>query len=382
MAEKRDLYEVLGVSKSASADEIKNAYRKLAKKYHPDLNREPGAEEKFKEVQEAYEVLSDENKKARYDQFGFAGIDPQAGGGQGGFGGFGGFGFDGEGVDLGDIFSSFFGGGARQSARSSTEPRQGRDTYKEINITFMEAVKGTSKEITMMVDDKCPDCNGTGAKSSSDIHTCTRCNGRGTVITQTQSIFGTIQQQTTCPECHGKGKTIKNKCPKCNGVGYNRHKTTFDLKIPEGINEGQQLKVTGKGERGINGGPNGDLIVGIHIIDHELFKREGNNVYLKVQINAIDATLGCTITVPTVQGNVEMEINEGTQYGQKYRLRGIGIKDLRTKIYGDQFVIVEVVTPTNLSKEEKDLLSKVRDIEDTKPPKQSFWSKIKQNIKK
>ena len=238
MANKRDLYEVLEVSKSASADEIKNAYRKLAKKYHPDLNKEPGAEEKFKEVQEAYEILSDENKRARYDQFGFAGVDPQQGGGQGGFGGFG---FDGEGVDLGDIFSQFFGGSSRHSTRSSTEPRQGRDAYKEINITFMEAVKGTSKEITMMVDDKCPDCNGTGARSSSDIHTCSRCNGRGTVITQTQSIFGTIQQQTTCPECHGKGKVIKNKCPKCNGVGYNRHKATFDLKIPEGINEGQQL---------------------------------------------------------------------------------------------------------------------------------------------
>ena len=213
----------------------------------------------------------------------------------------------------------------------------------------MEAVKGTSKEITMMVDDKCPDCNGTGARSSSDIHTCSRCNGRGTVITQTQSIFGTIQQQTTCPECHGKGKVIKNKCPKCNGAGYNRHKATFDLKIPEGINEGQQLKVSGKGERGINGGPNGDLIVGIHIMDHELFKREGNNVYLKVQINAIDAALGCKITVPTVQGDVDMEINEGTQYGQKYRLRGKGIKDLRTKIYGDQYVIIEVITPTNLT---------------------------------
>lgn len=379
MANKRDLYEVLEVSKSASTDEIKNAYRKLAKKYHPDLNKEPGAEEKFKEVQEAYEILSDENKRARYDQFGFAGVDPQQGGGQGGFGGFG---FDGEGVDLGDIFSQFFGGSTRHSTRSSTEPRQGRDAYKEINITFMEAVKGTSKEITMMVDDKCPDCNGTGARSASDIHTCSRCNGRGTVITQTQSIFGTIQQQSTCPECHGKGKVIKNKCPKCNGAGYNRHKTTFDLKIPEGINEGQQLKVAGKGERGINGGPNGDLIVGIHIIDHDLFKREGNNVYLKVQINAIDAALGCKITVPTVQGDVEMEINEGTQYGQKYRLRGKGIKDLRTKLYGDQYVIIEVITPTNLSKEEKDLLAKVRDVEDTKPQRQSFWSKIKTNMKK
>ena len=379
MANKRDLYEVLEVSKSASADEIKNAYRKLAKKYHPDLNKEPGAEEKFKEVQEAYEILSDENKRARYDQFGFAGVDPQQGGGQGGFGGFG---FDGEGVDLGDIFSQFFGGSTRHSSRYSTEPRQGRDAYKEINITFMEAVKGTSKEITMMVDDKCPDCNGSGARSSSDIHTCSRCNGRGTVITQTQSIFGTIQQQTTCPECHGKGKVIKNKCPKCNGAGNNRHKATFDLKIPEGINEGQQLKVSGKGERGINGGPNGDLIVGIHIMDHDLFKREGNNVYLKVQINAIDAALGCKITVPTVQGDVEMEINEGTQYGQKYRLRGKGIKDLRTKLYGDQYVIIEVITPTNLSKEEKELLAKVRDVEDTKPQRQSFWSKIKTNIKK
>ena len=380
MADKRDLYEVLGVSKGASADEIKSAYRQLAKKYHPDLNREPGAEEKFKEVQEAYEILSDENKKARYDQFGFAGVDPQAGAGQGGFGGgFGGFGFD-EG-DLGDIFSSFFGGGARRS-RASNEPRKGRDVFKELNITFMEAVKGCSKEITMMVDNRCNECNGSGAQSSSDIQTCSRCNGRGTVVTQTQSIFGTIQQQTTCPECQGKGKIIKNKCSVCNGVGYNRQKTTFDVKIPEGINEGQNLKVAGKGERGINGGPNGDLIVGIHILNHDIFERDGSNIYITLPISSIDAALGCKITVPTINGNVEMEVKEGTQNNQKYRLRGKGVKDLRTKMYGDQIVIIETVTPTNLTKEEKDLFVRLRDIQDKKPQKKSFWSKIKENIKK
>ncbi len=379
MANKRDYYEVLGVSKGASADEIKNAYRKLAKKYHPDLNKEPGAEEKFKEVQEAYEILSDENKKARYDQFGFAGVDPQQGGGQGGFGGFG---FDGEGVDLGDIFSSFFGGSSRRSSRSSNEPRQGRDTYKELNISFMEAVKGCSKEINIMYDEKCSDCNGTGAQSSSDIQTCTRCQGRGSIVTQTQSIFGTIQQQTVCPECQGKGKTIRNKCNKCSGTGYNRRRANFDLKIPEGINEGQQLKVSGKGERGINGGPNGDLIVGIHIMDHELFERDGSDIYLKLQINAIDAALGCKINVPTVNGEVVMDVKEGTQNNQKYRLKDKGVKDLRTKNYGDQYVIIEVTTPVNLTKEEKDLLSKVREIEDNKPQKKSFWSKIKENIKK
>ena len=380
---KRDYYEVLGISKGASADEIKKAYRQLAKKYHPDIYHEADATERMTEINEAYEVLSDENKRARYDQYGFAGVDPQAGGGQGGFGGFGGFDFEGEEVDLGDIFSSFFGGGSRRSSRTSNEPRRGRDVYKELNISFMEAVKGCSREINMMVDEQCDSCHGSGAKSSSDIQTCSRCRGRGTVITQTQSIFGTIQLQSTCPECRGKGTIIKNKCEKCGGGGYVRRRATFDLKIPEGINEGQQLKVSGKGERGTNGGPNGDLIVGIHILNHDLFVREGSDIYVKIPINAIDAMLGCKINVPTINGDVELEINEGTQNNQKYRLRGKGVKDLRSRDnYGDQYVIIEIVVPTNLTKEEKELLSTLRDIEDKKPQKKSFWSKIKENIKK
>jgi len=381
---KRDYYEVLGISKGASADEIKKAYRQLAKKYHPDIYHEPDATERMTEINEAYEVLSDENKRARYDQYGFAGVDPQAGGaGQGGFGGFGGFGsFSEDEVDLGDIFSSFFGGGTRRGPRQSNEPRKGRDVYKELNISFMEAVKGCSKEIVMMVDEQCDECHGTGAKSSSDIQTCSRCRGRGRVITQTQSIFGTIQQESVCPECRGKGKTIKNKCTKCSGGGYIRRRATFDLKIPEGINEGQQLRVEGKGERGVNGGPNGDLIVGIHILEDKVFIRDGSDIYVKVQLDAIDAMLGCKINVPTVNGEVELVINEGTQHNQQYRLKEKGVKDLRSKRYGDQFVIIEIVIPTNLSKEEKELLTKIRDIEDGKPEKKSFWSRIKENMKK
>ena len=381
---KRDYYEVLGISKGASADEIKKAYRQLAKKYHPDIYHEPDATEKMTEINEAYEVLSDETKRARYDQYGFAGVDPQAGGGgQGGFGGFGGFsGFE-DGVDLGDIFSSFFGGGAsRRGPRQTNEPRKGRDAYKELNISFMDAVKGCTKENVMMVDEQCDECHGSGAKSSSDIQTCNRCRGRGRVITQTQSIFGTIQQESVCPECRGQGKTIKNRCTKCSGAGYTRRRATFDLKIPEGINEGQQLRVEGKGERGVNGGPNGDLIVGIHILNHDIFERDGSNIYITLPISSIDAALGCKITVPTVNGDVEMEVKEGTQNNQKYRLRGKGVKDLRTKMYGDQIVIIETVTPTNLTKEEKDLFIKLRDIQDKKPQKKSFWSKIKENIKK
>ena len=264
MADKRDYYEVLGVSKQASADEIKRAYRKKAKQYHPDINKEPGAEEKFKEVQEAYEVLSDANKKATYDRFGHAAFEQGAGNGGGGFGGFG---F--EDVDLGDIFGSFFGGG--RSRQRNNGPRRGEDRLMRLNIDFMEAVNGVKKDIKVTYDAACGHCNGTGAKNPNDVQTCSRCGGRGTIQQQQNSPFGTFVTETTCPDCNGSGKVVRNKCPHCHGRGYETKTVTVELDIPAGINSNQQLRVAGKGGRGSNGGPNGDLFVEIQVRPHEQY---------------------------------------------------------------------------------------------------------------
>ena len=297
MAEKRDYYEVLGVSKSATQDEIKKAYRKLAMKYHPDRNKEPGAEEKFKEINEAYEVLSDEQKRKTYDQFGFAGMD-----GAFGQGGFSGQGFS----DFGgfeDIFSSFFGGsGFGSSRRASNAPRPGQDRYIQIRVDFMDAIMGKTETIPLEVDEQCDHCKGTGAESPSDITTCSRCNGNGYIVTSQQSLFGMVQQQSVCPDCRGTGKRVTRKCRKCGGMGYEHKRIKVDVKIPAGIQSGQQLRIRGKGERGTNGGPNGDLYVEIIVKSHPTFKREGNNINITVPISSLDATLGCKIDVPTVYG--------------------------------------------------------------------------------
>lgn len=376
MAEKRDYYEVLGVSKSASADEIKKAYRSLAKKYHPDINKAPDAEAKFKEINEAYEVLSDPKKKQTYDQFGFAGMD-----GANGFGGFsnmGGF----EDVDLGDIFSDFMGRGGFGNfgfggrSRQKSGPMQGDSRYLSLSIDFLEAVHGVKKSIKLTVDKKCEKCNGTGAKSTSDVITCPKCNGTGRVTTQTRTFLGVMQQVTACPECKGTGKSIKNKCSECSGSGYKTVNETIDINIPKGIQTGQQVRVQGYGERGVNGGNNGDLYIEINVRSHKYFVREGNDIYIEVPISALDATLGTTIDVPTCYGDVELKVPSGTQPDQLLRIKDYGVESIRSSLKGDQYVKIKIEIPKKLSKEEKDLYEKLN-----KTKSKSVFEKFKEAFK-
>lgn len=378
MAEKRDFYEVLGVNKNASKDDIKRAYRKLAKTYHPD-NKETGDEVKFKEVQEAYDILYDDQKRSAYDQFGHAAFE-QAGGNpggnpfQGGFGGFGGA----DGVDLGDIFSSFFGGGRRQKA-NPTEPRRGNDQVMRVKVDFMDAVNGRDITISLNVDEKCEKCGGTGAKTPNDIHTCSHCGGRGYVRVQKRSLFGVVESQEECPYCGGTGKTIDNKCPDCGGKGYVRKKKDVKVHILAGINNGQQIRVNGLGERGYNGGPNGDLYVEVLIKPHDIFERDGNDIHIEVPLDVVDATLGTKIDVPTVYGDFTLTVPAGTQPGQILRMKGQGIKDLRTGKPGDQYVHLNIKVPTSLTKEQKDLLEKFKN---TVKPQDSWFARFKKNFKK
>ncbi len=376
MADKRDYYEVLEVSKSASADEIKRAYRKKAKQYHPDVNKAADAEDKFKEVSEAYEVLSDDNKKAAYDRYGHAAFQ-QGAGGAGGAGGFGGFGFDD--VDLGDIFGSFFGGGGGRGRARPTGPRRGDDRLAHLEINFMEAINGVKKDVKINYDAVCNTCNGSGAKNANDVTTCTRCNGSGQVQQQQHSPFGTFVTNATCPECNGTGKVIKNKCDKCHGRGYENKTVTVQLDIPAGINTHQQLRVPGKGGRGANGGPNGDYFVEIHVRSHPHFVRDGKNIYITVPISTIDATLGCEVDVPTVQGDVTLKVPAGTQNATTMRLKGKGVKDLRSDNYGDQLVKIEIKVPTKLSSEEKELYKKLATMTNKKD---SIFESFKKAFKK
>ena len=375
---KKDYYEVLGLQKGASEDEIKKAFRKLAKKYHPDVSKEKDAEEKFKEINEAYEVLSDPKKKASYDQFGFAGMD-----GAQGFGGFDGFtgGFSNM-EDLGDIFSSFFGGSSfgggfgSSRTRRNNGPIKGESTYMRMDIDFLDAVHGVDKNISLYVDKKCAHCNGSGAASSSDIKTCPTCNGSGRTIRQMRTPFGIMEQASTCPDCNGSGKTITKKCSHCNGEGYKRIKEEVEVSIPAGINSGQQVRLQGYGERGINGGPNGDLYIEINVKPHKVFVRDGSNIKVKIPISAVDATLGTKVDVPTCYGDVELNIPAGTQPNQIMRMKGYGVKNLRTNTTGDQMVEIEVVIPTKLSKEEKELYTKLS----SGTKKKSVFDKFKKDI--
>ncbi|MGM9971277.1 MAG: molecular chaperone DnaJ [Anaeroplasmataceae bacterium] len=370
MAEKRDYYEVLGVSKTASADEIKKAYRSLAKKYHPDINKEPGAEEKFKEINEAYEVLSDEQKRSNYDQFGFA--DPNQGfGGASGFGGFS-SGFGG----FEDIFSSFFGGGG---SRQRGGRQKGNDIEKTMTITFDEAIKGTKKVIRVTVDEECSSCGGTGAYSKSDIHTCDRCKGQGSVYVDQRTIFGMARTQTICPSCGGKGQTITKKCEKCLGKGRIRKTKDVEVKIPAGIDNGMTLRMEGYGEAGVDGGPAGDLFISFKVEPHKVFIRDHDDIILNIPISFAQAALGDQIEVPTVDEPVTLKIPAGTQTGTKFRLRGKGVKSVKSASRGDQFVIVKVETPTNLTKDQKELFEKLKNAEVT--TKQSPWEKFKNLFK-
>ncbi|MBR5049672.1 MAG: molecular chaperone DnaJ [Erysipelotrichaceae bacterium] len=356
---KRDYYEVLGLSRDANDEQIKKAYRTLAKKYHPDLNKDPDAPDKFKEVQEAYEVLSDPQKRSTYDQYGFDGLDSQ--GFNFNFNGFGSaadFGFS-------DIFDSIFGGGmgsmgGRSRSGSSNGPRKGEDSYLQMRISFMDSINGLSKTISLDVEEQCPDCLGSGARSKDDIKVCPTCSGSGRVVRQTNMFGMAMQSQSTCPDCHGSGKKIMKACAKCRGTGYVKKKIEVDLNIPAGIQSGQQLRIAGKGNKGYNGGPNGDLYVEIVVDQDKHFLRDGDDILIEVPLSAVDAALGCKIDVPTVYGDVELTIPAGTQPGQKFRLRGKGVKNIRSSYYGDQYVIVNVVIPTSLSREEKELYGKLK----------------------
>ena len=373
---KRDYYEVLGVQKGATQAEIKKAYFKLAKQYHPDVNKEPGAEEKFKEINEAYETLSDEQKRARYDQYGFD--DPTqgfggAGAGAGGFSGFGGF---------EDIFSQFFGGGARR--QSSTGPRQGRDVEKSMSITFEEAVYGTKKRVRLSVDDDCIQCGGTGAESKADLKICPKCQGRGRVIIQQRTIFGYSQTETACPDCKGTGKIITKKCKACGGKGRVRTTKDVDINIPAGMQTGMTLRMPGYGESGYNGGPSGDLYISFVCGEHPDFKREGQDIILNIPLSFTQAALGDTIKVPTIDGDVELKIPAGTQHGTSLRLRGRGTKNPKGGSgRGDQYVICNVKVPTNLSSEEKKILKDLDACEkkEAKSPWENFISKFKRIFK-
>lgn len=357
---KRDYYEVLGITKGASDDEIKKAYRKMAKKYHPDVNKEPGAEEKFKEVNEAYEVLSDSQKKAMYDQYGHAGVDGQ---GAGGFGGFGG-GFDSSSFGgFEDIFGSFFGGGfGGGQRRANNGPRKGNDRFMQMRIEFMDAIFGKTETVTIDVDEQCSHCHGSGAKSASDVETCPTCGGRGRVLTQQRTPFGMMQSEQVCPNCGGTGKHIKVKCPNCNGKGFEHKRVKLDIKIPAGIASGQQVRVPGKGEPGVNGGPNGDLYIEIIVARHKSFVRDGNDIRISIPISSVDAALGCEVEVPTVHGDVNLKIPAGTQHGTQMRLKGKGVQSMRGGI-GDQYVEIKIEIPTKLSREEKELYEKLKKVE-------------------
>lgn len=383
MAEKRDYYEVLGVSKNASDDEIKRAYRKLAKKYHPDLNKEPGAADKFKEVNEANEVLSDPQKRKAYDQFGFAGVDPnaQAGGGFGGFGDFSGFSSGGF-SDFSDVFSDMFGGmgGGFSSGRSyrRSGPSKGEDAFKRMNISFMDACFGKNETLNLTFDEQCEHCHGSGAESSSDIEDCPKCHGTGMVETVQRTILGAMRTQSVCPDCRGTGKHVKKACHVCNGQGYIRKTSPVEIKIPAGINSGQQLRVQGKGGRGENGGPNGDLYIEVNVTPHKYFVRDGKDIHLDIPVSAIDATLGTSVDVPTIDGDVTMKIPAGTQDGSKLRLKNKGVVDLRGGKKGDQIVTVRIKVNENLSKKEKDLYKQLQELQSK--GSDSIWQKFKKQF--
>ena len=364
MSEKRDYYEALGLKKSASDDEIKKAFRQQAKKYHPDVN--PGnksAESRFKEINEAYEVLSDAGKKARYDQFGHAGVDPNFGAGSG-FGGFGGFG--GMDFDLGDLFGSIFGGGGT-SSRSRNSPRKGERIHAEVIITFEEAAFGCEKEASVMRVETCETCSGSGSKQGTTADKCAKCNGRGTITAQQRTPFGVMQSTTDCPDCSGRGKIIKDPCEKCRGMGLVRRNRNIKVNIPAGIDDGQTLSIRGQGSAGINGGEPGDLYVTISVLRHPVFEREGNSVHLNMPVTFVQAALGAEIEVPTLDGKVKYSIPEGTQTGAVFRLRGKGIQSLRGIGRGDQFVTVVVSVPTKLSEQQKDLLRQFASLDETTP---------------
>ena len=356
---KRDYYEVLGVSKNATEDEIKRSFRKLAKQYHPDVNKEPGAEEKFKEIGEAYAILSDPEKRRQYDQFGHAAFDPNAGGG---FGGFSGFSTDD--IDLssifGDLFGGAFGGFGGFGGRSNRKnrPVKGQDSLIRMNLTFEEAVFGCEKSLKLDLDEKCDKCDG---KGGFDESTCSTCGGRGRVVQQQQTMFGVFQSESTCPDCNGTGKTFKTTCSACRGKGHITKNKEIVVKVPEGVDTGNKIRISGKGSAGYNGGPNGDIYIEFNVKDHPIFERDEEDIYFELPLTITEAALGCKNEIPTIYGNVILEIKEGTQNGTKLKLRGKGIKVPNSLKKGDMFVVTKIIIPTKLDRNQKKLFKELAD---------------------
>ncbi len=378
--EKRDYYEVLGLQKGASEDEIKKAFKKKAREFHPDLHPDdPSCEEKFKEVNEAYEVLSDPDKKQRYDQFGHAGVDPNYAGAGGGMDGFGGFG------DMGDILEGIFGGfgfGGGSARSSANAPRRGADIEESVTISFMEACTGLKKDIRINRMSTCEACKGTGADGGTSADICPDCHGRGSVKTTQRIPFGAISSTKVCPHCNGKGKIIKNPCPKCKGVGRYRMTKTVAVNIPAGIADGQTIRRRGEGDCGINGGPAGDLMINVNVKSHPLFSREGFDIHCDIPVTYTEAVLGSEITVPTIDGDVKYSISEGTQTGTIFRLKGKGVKKLNRDDRGDQYVKIYVEVPKNLNKKQKDLLREFEGSLNEKnyAKRQSFFEKLRSKL--
>lgn len=369
---KRDYYEVLGVDKSASQADIKSAFRRLAKKYHPDVSKEENAEEKFKEVQEAYAVLSDENRRKQYDQFGHAAFD-QNGGGAGGFGG-----FDFSDFDFGDIFDNIFGGGFGfgSSSRSRSRASRGSDRLLRIKLSFEEAVYGCSKDITIDVNDSCPECDGKGGFHEE---VCSTCHGSGTVTSEQRTILGSFMSKTTCPHCKGLGKSYKETCRKCSGTGHIKERKTISVTVPKGVDNGNRLRISGKGEAGTNGGPNGDLYLEFVVDAHKFYERDENDIYLELPLTIVEATLGCKKEIPTVQGNVTLTIPAGSENGDKHRLRGKGIINDSTRRTGDMYVILNVKTPQKLSREQKKIFEALANTDLSDSDIKNFEKFVKSN---
>lgn len=349
---KKDYYELLGVNKNASDEEIKSAFRKKAKEYHPDVNKDPGAADKFKEIGEAYSILGDETKRKQYDQFGSAAFDNNAGGGFGGFsGGFSGFDF--EDLDLGSIFEQFMGGGFTSRNKGSKRKTKGEDFLVKIDLTFEEAIFGTEKSFNISIDEECSDCHGEGGH---DPETCSHCSGRGRVITEQRTILGVIQTETTCPYCKGVGKQFKNTCSTCKGKGNVKKNKDIKLRVPSGVEDGDQMRLAGKGSAGTGGGPNGDIYINFKVKNHSLFKRDGKDIYLVVPLTITEATLGCTKKIPTIYGTEKFSFKAGTQNNENIRIKGKGIESEKNRSTGDMYLITNIIIPTKLDRTQKSLL--------------------------
>ena len=375
--DKKDYYEVLGVSKSATDEEIKRSFRKLAKQYHPDVNKEPGAEEKFKEIGEAYAILSDPQKRQQYDQFGHAAFSNGAGGA-------GYSGFNVNDIDLGSIFEDLFGGGfgfggfsgfGGSSGRNSNRPRKGEDSLIRIKLDFEEAVFGCKKSVNLELNEECDKCSGKGGFHEQ---TCSTCGGRGRVISQQQSLFGVFQTQTSCPDCGGKGKTYKETCNECHGNGHIRSKKEIVISVPEGVDDGMQQRISGKGSAGYNGGPNGDIYIEYSVKEHAIFERDDEDIYLEVPLTITEAVLGCKKEIPTLDGTVKLEVKAGTQNLDKVKLKGKGIKRVNSSSKGDMYVVFNVIIPTKLNRKQKELF---KDLDNTDLDDEPEIKKFKKYVK-